>query len=505
MLSNVELIIKAIGVAVIAKVALTILSSFYAFFLRPGKKLTKYGKWAIVTGATDGIGKATALELARKGLNVALISRTQSKLDEAAAEIVGKYSNVQVKTLALDCNNLDEKACEKVRQLLDDIKDVGVLINNVGQSYDFPQYFHEISDEAASNLITMNITSTFVMTKLVLPGMVERKRGAIVNCSSGSARIPCPLLSEYSAAKKCLEQFSLGLAGEYASKNIAIQCQTPMFVTSKLSKIRHASFMAAVASIGYDTIVSPYWPHALQLYVFSLFPDFLVSKSWMAEPKLVTLHELKAAHRRSVCATESIAEQEISNMPSTNASSLQNKASFLQASVNEMCAGTYTHLFRHYFPTSGHDARKEEKAIDPKLLARMKELEEQIQTAEQSIKVYKSQLPLRIRDIIQADFDTKTKNALAGTKRKLPQESSSPSQLPDLTDVQTAFAQTTNKINMLKNQLPVTIQEATDTIRVIEHAIKKPKSNIDVLMQGAPTTSVSASLKSTVSTMLELS
>ncbi|EQC26527.1 hypothetical protein SDRG_15620 [Saprolegnia diclina VS20] len=286
-ITYVQYAVQAIGLAVVAKVALTLLTGFYASFLRGGKKLTKYGKWAIVTGATDGIGKATAIELARKGLNIALISRTQSKLDEVAAEILAKNSAVQVKTLALDCNNLDEAACAKVRTLLAEIGDVGVLINNVGMSYDFPQYYHELSDEAARNLITMNITSTFVMTKLVLPGMVERKRGAIVNCSSGSARIPCPLLAEYSAAKKCIEQYTLGLAGEYAAKNIHIQCQTPMFVTSKLSKIRHASFMvpspstyakAAVANIGYETVTSPYWPHALQLYIFSLFPDFIVSK-----------------------------------------------------------------------------------------------------------------------------------------------------------------------------------------------------------------------------------
>ncbi|KDO31024.1 hypothetical protein SPRG_04210 [Saprolegnia parasitica CBS 223.65] len=269
-ITYVQYAVQAVGVAVVAKVALTFLGGFYASFLRGGKKLTKYGKWAIVTGATDGIGKATAIELARKGLNVALISRTQSKLDEVAAEILAKNNSVQVKTLALDCNTLDEAACAKVRTLLAEIGDVGVLINNVGMSYDFPQYYHELSDEAARNLITMNITSTFVMTKLVLPGMVERKRGAIVNCSSGSARIPCPLLAEYSAAKKCIEQYTLGLAGEYASKTSISNPPCVLYGSVAVD--------AAVANIGYETLTSPYWPHALQLYIFSLFPDFIVSK-----------------------------------------------------------------------------------------------------------------------------------------------------------------------------------------------------------------------------------
>ena len=69
------------------KVALPLLSGIYAHFLRPGKKLRKYGRWAVVTGATDGIGKALCLEFAKQGLDVVLISRTQSKLDDAAKEI----------------------------------------------------------------------------------------------------------------------------------------------------------------------------------------------------------------------------------------------------------------------------------------------------------------------------------------------------------------------------------------------------------------------------------
>ncbi|RHY87727.1 hypothetical protein DYB37_003690 [Aphanomyces astaci] len=253
---------QVIGLLVLTKLGLTLLSGIYAFFLRGGKKLTKYGKWAIVTGATDGIGKATALELARKGLNIVLISRTQSKLDEVAKEITTKYNTVSVKTLSVDYSNLTDESVAAIRKVIADVGD----------------YFHELSDESVASLVNMNIKSTFVMSKLVLPGMVERKRGAIVNCSSGSARIACPL---------CIEQYTLGLAGEYAAKNISVQCHTPMFVTSKLSKIRHASFAvpspttyakAAVANIGYETVVSPYWPHALQIWLYEAVPHFIMSK-----------------------------------------------------------------------------------------------------------------------------------------------------------------------------------------------------------------------------------
>ena len=83
------------------KVALPLLSGIYAHFLRPGKKLRKYGRWAVVTGATDDVGKALCLEFAKQGLDVVLISRTQSKLDDAAKEIEEKF-NVETKTISVD-------------------------------------------------------------------------------------------------------------------------------------------------------------------------------------------------------------------------------------------------------------------------------------------------------------------------------------------------------------------------------------------------------------------
>lgn len=93
----------------------------------------------VVTGATDGIGKALAMELARKGMNVVLMSRTQSRLEEARSEILAKYPKVQVEILAVDFNRVDEPSVRQaLQQKLDQVKDVGVLFNNVGVSYDFP-------------------------------------------------------------------------------------------------------------------------------------------------------------------------------------------------------------------------------------------------------------------------------------------------------------------------------------------------------------------------------
>jgi len=93
------------GAAMLAFLALRFafcaLYGFYRFFLRPGSNMRRYGQWAVVTGATDGIGKAYAYELAKRGMNVFLLSRTQSKLDEVASEIGSKFK-VKTQVMAID-------------------------------------------------------------------------------------------------------------------------------------------------------------------------------------------------------------------------------------------------------------------------------------------------------------------------------------------------------------------------------------------------------------------
>ena len=277
-----------VGCLVLLRFAFHLLSSLYTFFVRPAKSLKGFGQWGVVTGATDGIGKALAMELARKGMNVVLMSRTQSRLKDARAEILSKYPKVQVEILAVDFNRIDDSSVrEELQRTLDQVKDIGVLFNNVGVSYDFPEFFDQLSEDRVDSLIKLNVTAATVMTKLVLPGMTQRQRGVIVNVSSGSGRLVVPLLSEYSATKKYIEQFTLCLAAEYSAKNVQIQCHVPMFVSTKLAKIRRSSFLvpspatyarASVAHLGHDTLLSPYWPHALQIWVYESLPTWLLSK-----------------------------------------------------------------------------------------------------------------------------------------------------------------------------------------------------------------------------------
>eukprot|EP01037_Dinobryon_pediforme_P018664 gene18664-18962_t len=169
--------------------------------------------------------------------------------------------------------------------------DVGVLVNNVGISYPYTQYFHELDDERVQQLMTLNVDSTTWMTRLVLPGMVERKRGAIVNIGSAAGVSTSPLLAQYGAAKAYIAMFSKALNVELSKFNIHVQCQVPMFVTTKLAKLKRTSLFvaspsayarAAVAAIGYETVVSPYWSHALQIWALTTLPEWVVAKLTMS-------------------------------------------------------------------------------------------------------------------------------------------------------------------------------------------------------------------------------
>mmetsp|Transcript_3120 Transcript_3120/g.4615 ORF Transcript_3120/g.4615 Transcript_3120/m.4615 type:complete len:326 (+) Transcript_3120:102-1079(+) len=279
-------VIAAFGSLFLMNKAMKAVVAFYKMFLRPGKDLKRLGEWAVITGATDGIGKAYALALAKKGINIMLISRTEEKLKDVSKEIADKGYGVETKYVVCDYSKFDQKARDHIEKSIKDLK-VGILINNVGISYRYPMFFHELDSERVTQLIEMNVNSAVYMTHMVLPGMIYHKKGAIVNISSGSAMYTLPLLAEYSGSKSFLEKFSRALNAEYGAKGVTCQCQIPFYVATKLAKMRKALMVptpkayvdAAMKHIGHsDAVVSPIFLHALQGYILDHLPEWVVVK-----------------------------------------------------------------------------------------------------------------------------------------------------------------------------------------------------------------------------------
>lgn len=196
------IVLFTLGSLSVLKFSLAFLQWAYVNFLRPAKNLKKYGSWALVTGPTDGIGKGFAFQLARKGLNLILVGRNPDKLKDVSNSIQAKYSKTQIKTVVVDFSGDISDGIQRIRESIEGL-DVGVLINNVGISYPYARFFHEVDEELLKNLIKINVEGTTKVTQAVLPGMLQRKRGAIVNIGSGAAIvIPSdPLYAVYAATK----------------------------------------------------------------------------------------------------------------------------------------------------------------------------------------------------------------------------------------------------------------------------------------------------------------
>jgi 17beta-estradiol 17-dehydrogenase / very-long-chain 3-oxoacyl-CoA reductase len=285
--------LAALGLVVALKLAFAFISFVYRLTLRPPVNLSKYGSWAVVTGSTDGIGKAYALALAKHGLNVFLISRSNDKLKEVKSEIEEACKNkVSVRTMAVDFSKASKATYLEIRSQLSTL-DVGILVNNVGVSYEHCEFFHDVPDETIDNLIKINIEATTYMTKNALPAMLAKGKGCIINLSSISGVAPAPLLAAYGASKAYVDHFSRMLAIEYAAKGIFIQSVTPAFVTTKMSRFRRSTMTipttdafvrSAIRTIGYERSVAGYWAHDIMREVQGYLPPSLL------EPKILAQH-----------------------------------------------------------------------------------------------------------------------------------------------------------------------------------------------------------------------
>lgn len=188
-------------------------------------------KNALITGAGKGIGKAVAIALSKEGVNLILVSRTKSDIDQLAEET----AKLGVKTLALSADVSDINSINTaVEKAIAEFKSIDILINSAGIA-SFGKFL-ELEPEAWERIIQVNLMGTYYTTRAVIPNMIERQTGDIINISSTAGLNGNALTSAYSASKFAVLGLTDSLMQEMRKHNIRVTALTPSTVATDMAK-----------------------------------------------------------------------------------------------------------------------------------------------------------------------------------------------------------------------------------------------------------------------------
>ena len=204
-------------------------------------------RWAVVSGASSGLGRGLAARLADRGMSLVLTGRNQARLDETAREIRRAASRVKVETVAADLSTRSG-----VSALLDHVGDrpIEVLVNNAG----FGSYgpFAEGDEERENDEVAVDVSAVIALARAFLPGMIARRSGGILNVASAIAFQPAPYQAVYGASKAFVLSFSQALWAEARAAGVAVTalCPGPTrtgFVDALGAEVGHTAIYSRLA------------------------------------------------------------------------------------------------------------------------------------------------------------------------------------------------------------------------------------------------------------------
>jgi len=250
----------------------------------------------LLTGASSGIGRALAHCFARNGHRCVLLARSADALHALADTLRSRY-DVKASALPTDLSAPDAAETVQARLQERDLA-VDVLVNNAGFGVRGP--FAEEDAQAQMDMVRVNVTALTHLTRLLLPAMLDRGRGGVLNIASTAAFQPGPHMSVYYATKAYVLSFSEGLAEEVVGRNVTVTCLAPgptrtSFVDkadmndTALFRFSTPMTAEAVARAGHDgfragrAVVVPGWPNKIGAFLIRFTPRRLARKvtAWL--------------------------------------------------------------------------------------------------------------------------------------------------------------------------------------------------------------------------------
>lgn len=199
------------------------------------------GRVALITGASQGIGRACALALAEGGATVALAARNEEKLSQVAREIESK--GAQAATFPMDVGNEDQVKAA-VKAALERFGKIDILVNNAGVTKDTLLMRMKRSDW--DSVIQTNLSGAFFCTQAVIGTMLKQRWGRIVNITSVFGQTGQAGQANYSASKAGLIGFTMAMAREVASRSITVNAVAPGYIETAMTEVLSAELKSKV-------------------------------------------------------------------------------------------------------------------------------------------------------------------------------------------------------------------------------------------------------------------